>query len=259
MSSSRFPYLDFESTLPFAHRGGTSEHPENTMAAFQHAVDLGYRYLETDVHATADGVLVAFHDSSLDRVTNMAGEINDLPWSEVRNARIGDSEPIPLMEDLLQTFPAARFNIDIKASSSIQPLAALLADTQSVDRVCVGSFSDFRLKAIRDLVGPRLCTSLGPIGIFALRLASFGPPIPSLESGTISGACAQVPVTSSGIPVTDRRFIEAAHERDIDVHVWTVDDPQEMTRLLDLGVDGLMTDKPNILKDILVNRNDWSE
>ncbi len=253
-NSLSFPYLDFDTTLAFAHRGGTSNHPENTMPAFQHAVDMGYRYLETDVHATADGVLVAFHDSSLDRVTDSKGAINDLPWDEVSKARIDGTEPIPLMADLLSSFPNARINIDIKAKESIKPLADLITDTGAIDRVCIGSFSDARLNAIRDLLGPRLCTSMGPLATLALRIGSYGVPIPSLTA-----AAAQVPVSLRGIPVADERFIAAAHEQGMQVHVWTIDDPAEITRLLDLGVDGIMTDEPQVLKDILVARNDWSE
>lgn len=232
------------------------------MPAFQHAVDMGYRYLETDVHATADGVLVAFHDSSLDRVTDRNGAINDLPLSEVSKAKVGD-ESIPLMADLLASFPEARINIDIKAKESIKPLADLIIETGSIDRVCVGSFSDFRLKAIRDLLGPRLCTSMGPIATAALRFGSYGLPMPSLTTDglvpLLNAAAAQVPVSMNGVPVADERFVAAAHERGMHVHVWTIDDPAEMTRLLDLGVDGIMTDEPQTLKDLLIARNDWSE
>ena len=231
------------------------------MPAFQHAIDLGYCYLETDVHATSDGVLVAFHDDSLDRVTNMTGQIRDLPWSQVRQAQIDGSETIPLMADLLSSFPAARINIDVKAKHSVEPLAKLIADTGSVDRVCVGSFSDSRLKGIRDLVGPRLCTSLGPLGITALRAASFGVPSPSFtgNGSFLSAACAQVPIAMKGVSITDQRFIDAAHRRGLQVHVWTIDSPEQMNELLDQGVDGIMTDEPKVLKDVLTTRQSWVE
>src|SRR5213078_954322 len=108
-----------EGPIAFAHRGGASDHPENTLPAFQHAIDLGYRYLETDVHATADGVVVAFHDTTLDRVTDHIGRIAELPWSVVREARVAGTEPIPLLEDLLAAWPEARINIDPKVDAVV--------------------------------------------------------------------------------------------------------------------------------------------
>ncbi len=224
------------------------------MPAFQHAVDLGYRYLETDVHATSDGVLVAFHDPKLDRVTTSTGAIAELPWSEVKKARINGVEPIPLMAELLSTFPDININIDVKANDTVRPLVDLLGEQQAVDRVCVGSFSDRRLAAMRDAMGPRLCTSSGPAEILRLRAASFG--LPALG---LTAACAQVPVRLRGVTLVDEKFVEFAHAQHLPVHVWTIDDDKEMHRLLDLGVDGIMTDDPKVLKGVLIHRNSWSK
>ncbi len=222
------------------------------MAAFEHAVSLGYRYLETDVHATADGVLVAFHDDELDRVTDRVGRIGDLPWSEVRRARVAGSHAVPLLEDLLGTWPRARVNIDPKHDAGVGPLVEVLRRTGSVDRVCVGSFSDRRLARIRRRLGPQLCTSLGPLGVTRLKAAGRRLPV-----GRLVAACAQVPVASRGVTVVDRRLVAAAHGRGLQVHVWTVDDPEEMVRLLELGVDGIMTDRPAVLKQVLEQRGEW--
>ena len=221
------------------------------MAAFEAAVRLGYRYLETDVHVTADGVLVAFHDDTLDRASDGTGRISELPWAEVSRARV-DGEPIPLLEDLLAAFPGARVNIDPKKDSAVEPLAEVIRRTGAVDRLCVGSFSDRRLARIRRLVGRRLCTSLGPGGVARLRLASIGAPV-----GPLPAPCAQVPVRARGIGLVDRRLLTAAHRRGMQVHVWTIDDEGEMERLLDLGVDGLMTDRPGVLKKVLERRGHW--
>jgi glycerophosphoryl diester phosphodiesterase len=221
------------------------------MAAFEAAVRLGYRYLETDVHVTADGVLVAFHDDTLDRASDGTGRISELPWAEVSRARV-DGETIPLLEDLLAAFPGARVNIDPKEDSAVEPLAEVIRRTGAVDRLCVGSFSDRRLARIRRLVGRRLCTSLGPGGVARLRLASIGAPV-----GPLPAPCAQVPVRARGIGLVDRRFLTAAHRRGMQVHVWTIDDEGEMERLLDLGVDGLMTDRPGVLKKVLERRGHW--
>jgi glycerophosphoryl diester phosphodiesterase len=245
-----WPFLDHPGPIAFAHRGGAGEVPENTMAAFEHAVGLGYRYLETDVHVTADGVLVAFHDNALDRVTDRRGRIAALPWSEVSQARV-DGHAIPLLEDVLGTWPEARVNIDPKHDASVGPLVDVLERTQAHERVCVAAFSDRRLARVRRLTGNRVCTGTGPVEIARLRTARFGVP-----PGRLAAACAQVPVRWH-VQVLDRRFIDAAHRLGLPVHVWTIDDPVEMERLLDLGVDGIMTARPAVLKEVLQRRGQW--
>jgi glycerophosphoryl diester phosphodiesterase len=255
----RWTFLDHPGPIPFAHRGGAGEHPENTMAAFGAAVALGYRYLETDVHATSDGVVVAFHDAALDRVTDRRGRIADLPWSDVRRARVGaDADGdrdygIPRLEDVLGAWPDVRVNIDAKHGRSVAPLVEVLRRTQSFDRVCVAAFSDRRLARFRRLTGGQVCTSMGPAEIAGVRLASLNG-----RSGPVLAACAQVPVRYGGLRIVDRRFVAAAHRGDVPVHVWTVDDPVEMERLLDLGVDGIMTDRPQVLKKVLERRGQWA-
>jgi glycerophosphoryl diester phosphodiesterase len=250
--STRWAYLDHPGPLPLAHRGGASDNPENTMAAFAHAVGLGYRYVETDVHATLDGVLIAFHDDELDRVTDRTGRIRELPWDEVRRARVS-GEPIPTLEELLGAWPDLRVNIDMKHDTAVEPLIDVLRKTDAYDRVCVGAFSDKRLARFRNLVHDRVCTSMGPVAIARLRAASYGVPV-----GHVGGACSPVPVRRGPFPVTDRRYLDTAHARGIRVHIWTIDDAPEMERLLDLGVDGIMTDRPAVLKDVLVRRGQWA-
>jgi glycerophosphoryl diester phosphodiesterase len=253
--SADWPFLDHPGPLAFAHQGGASEMPENTLSAFQHAVDLGYRYVETDVHATADGVLVAFHDDRLDRVTDRTGVIGALPYDEVRRARVDGREPIPLLEDLLTTWPDLRVNIDPKHDAAVAPLAEVILRTGAVDRVCVGAFSDRRIARVRELVGPRLCTSMGPRQVAALMAAARGMP----GAGRVRAPCAQVPTRQGRIPLVTDRFVAAAHRFGVQVHVWTIDDPAEMERLLDLGVDGIMTDRPRALRDVLERRGQWTE
>jgi glycerophosphoryl diester phosphodiesterase len=245
------PYLAHP-PLAFAHRGGAGDWPENTMPAFEGAVALGYRHLETDAHLTRDGVLLAFHDESLDRVTDRTGVIADLPWSEVRHARVDGREPIPVLEDLLAAWPDVYVNIDPKHDRTVEPLADLIERLGAIDRVGVGSFSDRRIARLRARLGPRLCTSLGPAGIARLRTASFGVP-----AGRFAASCVQVPPSTRGLPLVDERFVRAAHHHGLQVHVWTIDEADEMTRLLDLGVDGIMTDRPGVLKDVLLARGCW--
>ncbi|MFJ9690207.1 glycerophosphodiester phosphodiesterase [Streptomyces bacillaris] len=254
MKPSRHPYLDHATPLAFAHRGGAADGVENTAAAFRRAAAAGYRYFETDVHTTADGRLVAFHDATLDRVTDATGRISALPWSEVRRARVGGTEPLPLFEELLEEFPEARWNVDLKAEPALAPLLELIRRTGAWDRVCVGSFSEARVARAHRLAGPRLATSYGVRGVLGLRLRSWGIPA-ALRAGAV---CAQVPERQGGIPVVDARFVRTAHARGLQVHVWTVNEPDRMRRLLDLGVDGIMTDHIETLRTVLSERGAWS-
>jgi glycerophosphoryl diester phosphodiesterase len=251
---ARFPFLDWPGPLAFAHQGAHADGVagENTMASFEAAVALGYRYLETDAHATADGVLVAFHDDHLDRLTDRAGAISDLPWSEVRAARVRDHHEIPPLEDVLTAWPNVRVNIDPKHDAAVAPLVELVRRTGSIDRVCIGAFSDDRLARVRAALGDRVCTSMGPRQVGRLVAASRGIPV-----GRFSAACVQVPVRRGRVPIVTGRFVAAAHRRDLQVHVWTVNDAGEMHRLLDLGVDGIMTDRPDVLKAVLEERHAW--
>ncbi|MFD7020355.1 glycerophosphodiester phosphodiesterase [Streptomyces sp. NPDC059161] len=253
MTRVRHPYLDHPTPIPFAHRGGAADGIENTAAAFARAAAAGYRYFETDVHTTSDGRLVAFHDPTLDRVTDAGGRIAELPWAEVRRARVAGREPLPLFEELLEAFPQARWNVDLKAESALVPLVDLIRRTGTWDRVCVGSFSEARVARAHRLAGPRLATSYGVRGVAALRLRSYGIRVP-LRPGAVS---AQVPERQSGIPVVDHRFVRTAHALGLQVHVWTVNDPDRMRALLDLGVDGIMTDHLETLRTVLTDRGVW--
>ena len=252
-SAGLHPFLDHPGVLAFAHRGGTGAWPENTLAAFRHAVGLGYRYLETDVHLTADGAVVAFHDDSLDRLTDRTGRIADLSWDEVSEARVAGTQPVPLLAELLDEFPEAGINIDPKHDAVVEPLARVLRDAGALRRVCIGAFSDRRIQRCRDLLGSGLCTSAGPRAVGRFRLANFGLPLPSPP-----WRCLQVPVRAGGMRLVDRRFIDSAHRRILQVHIWTVDDPDEMHDLLDIGVDGIMTDQPAVLRDVLIQRGAWA-
>ncbi|MFK4147338.1 glycerophosphodiester phosphodiesterase [Streptomyces sp. NPDC004065] len=249
----RHPYLDHPGPIPFAHRGGAADGLENTVAQFRRAAALGYRYMETDVHATADGRLVAFHDTTLDRVTDGSGRIADLPWRDVAQARVGGREPVPLFEELLETFPGVRWNVDVKAEPALRPLLELIERTGAWGRVCVGSFSEARLVRAQRLAGPRLATSYGTRGVLGLRLRSWGVPAALRRSAV----AAQVPVSHSGVPVVDPLFLRAAHARGLQVHVWTVNEPGRMHRLLDLGVDGIMTDHIDTLREVMEDRGVW--
>ncbi|WP_040496162.1 glycerophosphodiester phosphodiesterase [Ilumatobacter nonamiensis] len=246
---SSHPYLDASPPIAFAHRGGNLAAPENTMAAFEHAVSLGFRYLETDVHRTADGALVAFHDPDLNRTCGIDARIAEMTAADVAAARVHGDHRIPLMADLLEHFPEARFNIDAKSSESVAPLVDLIRAFAAVDRVCLASFQLSTLRRMRSMLGPDLVTNLAPSEVATLRILGRLP-------GT-AVRTAQVPPAAGRIPVVTDRFVRAAHARDIAVHVWTINERAEMERLLDLGVDGIMTDDCALLKSVLEARGQW--
>lgn len=254
-----YPYFD----TPFAcmaHRGGYVEEAdaarENSLYAFGRAVDLGYRYLETDVHATADGQLIAFHDDVLDRVTEASGKISELPYAAVREALIAGIDPIPTLDEVLDAFPRARLNIDIKAPSAIEPLVATLRMHRAQDRVCVSSFSPTRLGRFRRLAGPGVATGSASA---AVALAAFVPLLPRLLPSP--GVCYQVPTTQTikgrRLPVLTPALLATARARGARVHVWTINDADQMHRLIDLGVDGLVTDRVDLLKQVAIERGLW--
>ncbi|PPK94714.1 glycerophosphoryl diester phosphodiesterase [Kineococcus xinjiangensis] len=256
------PFLSAGHPVAMAHRGFSLDGLENTLPAFQAAVDLGYRYLETDVHATADGELVAFHDSSLDRVTDAAGRIAELPWSRVRQARVAGREPVPLLAEVLDAFPTARLNIDVKHASAIAPLVEVLRGTGARERVCVASFAESRRRAVVAALdadgGPPVATSTSLLGTAAF-LTGTAARAALVRRVAARRACAlQVPVRAYGVPVVTERFLARAHEQGLQVHVWTVDEPAQMHALLDLGVDGLITDRADLLRDVLTARGQWS-
>ncbi|PID97187.1 MAG: glycerophosphodiester phosphodiesterase [Actinomycetales bacterium] len=247
--------------LALAHRGGARYAPnvgiENTLRAFENAVALGFRYLETDVHTTSDEVVVAFHDTHLDRVTDRTGPIAALPWRQVRLARVGAREPIPRLDGLLEAFPDARVNIDIKSPGAVGPLWRVIERHAAYDRVCVGSFSDRSLARFRRLAGPRVATAAGRLGTAALRL------LPAQLSRWIASPAQvlQIPlahdVAGRSLPLVTTSLLCTAHRLGKQVHVWTIDDPALMHTLLDLGVDGLVSDRIELLRDVLIERGVW--
>jgi glycerophosphoryl diester phosphodiesterase len=260
-----FPFLDDGGpVLAFAHRGGAA-HPElpgleNTLAAFAHAVALGYRYLETDVHVTRDGVLVAFHDALLDRVTDGTGHLEDVDAAELSALQVGRGEHVPTFAELVAAFPRSRFNVDLKSDRAVVPLAAFIDQHGLQDRILVGSFSGRRLRRFRRLAGPRVATSASPPEVAAYVVLPAGLARRLTRSpGRRGPAALQVPHRQGSLEVASARLVRRAHAAGLHVHVWTVDDPEEMQLLLDRGVDGLMTDRTDILVSVLRERGLWTE
>lgn len=245
--------------IPMAHRGGAlltkNQGIENTLEAFKNAVDLGYRYLETDVHATRDGHLVAFHDADLGRVTDTQGRIAELSYDTVRAVRVGGSQAVPTLDELLDSFPEARFNIDVKAAGAVPLLAEAITRHSALDRVCVGSFSRSRLRRFRSLL-PGTATAATAPEVFAMASGQVRRPRQGRD------VVFQVPMSHRWgpvtVPIVTPRTIRAVHAAGRKIHVWTIDDPEMMHRLIDWGVDGIITDRPDLLKAVLHTRGMWS-
>jgi glycerophosphoryl diester phosphodiesterase len=257
-------FLGQPGPIAVAHRGGAGEAPENTLEAFEIAVALGYMYLETDAHVTRDGVLVAFHDERLDRVTDRTGAIAELVVAEVEAADAGymfsrdggSSFPfrargirVPRLEEILVRWPAARVNIDPKSDACVGPLVALLDRLGAWERVCVGSFSDRRLRLIRAHGRGRVCTSMGPGAVALARVAAASGRMPRLGAD-----CVQVPIRQGSVRIVTQRFVEAAHRARLAVHVWTINDEATINELLDLGVDGVISDRIRTLHEVFTRR-----
>lgn len=262
----RRAFLDHPTPIAIAHRGGTEELPENTLPAFDAAVALGYRHLETDAHVSSDGVVFSFHDRILDRVTDHRGRLSDLTAAVIAGADAAynfspdratfplrsSGIQIPTMEEVLTRWPHVFINIDTKSDEVVAPLVGLLRRLKALDRVCVGSFSDVRLRRLRALSGGAICTSMGRWAVSTAWFASRTGRMPVLGAD-----CIQVPAHAGGVRVVDRRFLRAAHAANLPVHVWTIDARDKMNALLDLGVDGMMTDRPRLLRDVLTARGQW--
>ena len=253
--------------IAYAHRGGADVAPENTMPAFASAVALGYRWLETDVHVTRDGVVVAFHDDRLDRVTDRTGRIADLTLAEVREADAGYSftlddgatQPfrgrgvtVPTLEEVLTAWPHVSLNIDAKEDVTVAPLMALLRRLNALTRVCLASFSDARLRRMRVLAGGRVLTSMGQRAVITAYACSRAGRMPRLGADRV-----QVPLRFRGVRVADRRFVQAAHRAGLAVDVWTVNTAPEMHELIDIGADGIMSDRSRLLREVLTARGRW--
>lgn len=245
--------------LAFAHRGGAA-HPEllgleNTLTAFRHAWDLGYTHLETDVHTTADGVLLAFHDDVLDRVTDRTGRIASTSYDVVRRALVGGREPVPTFASLLEALPRATFNVDLKSARAGAVLADLLDAERAWDRVVVGSFSVTRVADFRRRTRGRVLTSATPPEVAAFRLLPSGRLARLVTRGRV--AALQVPRRRGPLTVVTPGLVRRAHAAGVPVQVWIVDEPEEMRELLDLGVDGLFTDRTDLLREVLLQRGAW--
>ena len=235
------------------------------MQAFRGAVDLGYRYLETDLHVTADGVLVCIHDDTVDRTTDGAGQVADYTFDDL--ARLdagfrhrgrdghsfrGSGVAVPSLEEVATSLPDVRLIVDMKVDGLADELAAFIDRHDLAKRIIVGSFSDDRIAKFTDVTEGKVPTSTGPTAARSWMLTSR---VDRGAGGTASAL--QLPTQMRGLRVVDEKLIETAHAKGLQVHVWTVNDSHEMGQLLDMGVDGIVTDRPDLLKEVLMGRGQW--
>jgi glycerophosphoryl diester phosphodiesterase len=232
------------------------------MTAFQEAVNLGCRYIETDLHVTKDGTIVTFHDDELERVTNGTGLIKDWEWNDLRTLDAayhfkpeqgypyrGKGIRIPSLEEAMETFPNVMFNVDLKQPDIEQAVARFIKEHGYEERMLIASFFDKRIRGFRSLSGGNVPTSTGRWETVAIwACARIG------RSYHTPAAAVQVPARQGWLTVVDEKFIEAVHEIGVQVHVWVVNDPAEMSRLLDLGVDGIVTDRIDLLNNVVSER-----
>lgn len=242
-------YRDRPGPLAIAHRGGAGLAAENTLAAFQRSYDLGFRFLETDVRLTADGQLIAFHDRWLNRVTPASGLVHNCTLGELSTVPVLGGQPVASLAAVLAAFPRAYFTLDVKTPAVIRPLAQLLTATGLAPRVCVAAARGHWLRTLRALVGDDLCTALSwrDLAHLASRpRGSYG-----------SAAFAHIPLRLGRIPVFRDDLVARAHNAGVRAIVWTVNDAETMHRLLDAGVDGVITDRPDLLREVLIARGQW--
>ena len=241
-----------EAFHPIAHRGGSLEALENSLSAFQNAWALGYRYMETDMQASSDGVVYIFHDDRLERVSNGTGLFSDHTSDQIDALRLNNGEAIPRLSDVLDALPEAIFNIDMKRANGTKPLAEFLATHPQAHRVVAASFSAARLRQLKGLVNHPIAVTAVQNDIIRMKFASWGIPIAKPDI-----VAAQVPVRHYGIPIVTPSFVRTCKRLGIKLHVWTIDDADEMRWLIDLGVDGIMTDKPSLLKQVCLEKGCW--
>ncbi len=249
-------YGEEHGPLAIAHRGGLGLGSENTLATFARATALGVRYLETDVRTTIDGSLVCFHDASLVRVTGRSGAVAQLTLAQLSRHRVGGVDPIPTLAEAMAAFPDARFAIDLKDEAAGPALVAMLrANPAWSARICIAGAWSGRLRRVQ-LAVPEVTTALGWRALTTLIAASrsYGRPPTRVASGTF----AHVPLRLGRVPIYAECVVRRAHALDIRVAVWTVNDQPTMGHLLDAGVDAIITDHPDLLREVLIDRGQWA-
>jgi glycerophosphoryl diester phosphodiesterase len=252
-------FFSVEHPIRFAHRGSSILWPENTIYAFSRAIEEhGYRYLELDVHLSADRVPMVIHDPILDRTTDGSGRVADRTLAELKTLDAahrfdpdhgfplrGSGIAIPTLDEVYRAWPEARVNIDLKEAGEEWAVAEVIRANDAEHRTLVGSFFDRRISRFRRITGNTVAVSAGPVAGARMWMASR------------TGRSLRLPVQAyqlsdqyTGFSI-DRKLVDTIHRAGAHVHVWTVNEADDMRRLLELGVDGIITDRPDVLNEVL--------
>lgn len=252
-SGAKWAYLDAQLPLAMAHRGAHMAAPENSWRSFSAAQQLGYKYIETDVRGTADRKVVVFHDADSYRITGLRMRIANLTLKQLRAAgqTASSTADLPLLEETLHEFPELRFNIDLKDSVAAAEIPGILQRTNSYDRVCITSFSARRIRQARLGLERAVCTGAGVADVAKFLIS------PAARTRRSPMAVLQLPLAYRKVPLVGSKLIARAHDAGLQVHVWTLNDRASIRKALDLGVDGIVTDEPILLKDELAARGLW--
>ena len=243
-------YLNYDGLAVMAHRGGSLEAPENTLESFKYALEIGSDIIETDIQLSSDGIPYIFHDDDLKRIPGIEKNFNQLLASEIDELNIFDDCKIPTLEETLKQFPNTKFQIDFKTDEVVDPAIEIINKLPNIKKnLCVASFSSQRLQKIRSKLSD-VTYSMGPHEVLKLLLKSFG-----VYRGEISGDCLQIPIYRYGIKIVTRRFVDFCKRENIKISVWTINSIEEMDYLIGLDVDGIITDNPKALINLLASRN----
>jgi len=243
-------YLNYNGLAVMAHRGGSLEAPENTIESFKYAIEIGSDIIETDIQLSSDGVPYIFHDDDLKRIPGIEKDFNDLLASEIDELNIFGDFKIPTLEETLKQFPDTKFQIDFKTDEVVDPAIEIINKLPHVKKnLCVASFSSQRLQKIKSKLSD-VTYSMGPHEVLKLLLKSFG-----IYRGEVGGDCLQIPIYRYGIKIVTKRFVDFCKRENIKISVWTINSTEEMDYLIDLDVDGIITDKPKALINLLASRN----
>ena len=230
---------------PFVHRGNSVNFTENTLEAFQDAVNLGYEYIETDLRMTKDGEVVTFHDESIFRVSGEHKNICDLTYEELKNIPLKKGGHIPRFSEVMEQFPDTKFNVDLKINGLVNKVANILDSHNAYNKICIASFDTKRLRAFKKL-RDQACISMGILDVIFLKLFKY-------LISTVD--CIQIPLHWKGIKVLDNNLIKTAHSKDLKIHVWTINSQDIMESLINMNVDGIMTDDAELLKNVCSKAN----
>ena len=243
-------YLNYDGLAVMAHRGGSLEAPENTIESFKYALEIGSDIIETDIQLSSDGIPYIFHDDDLKRIPGIDKNFNELLASEIDEFNIFDDCKIPTLEETLKQFPNTKFQIDFKTDEVVDPAIKIINKLPHIKKnLCVASFSSQRLQKIKSKLSD-VTYSMGPHEVLKLLLKSFG-----IYRGEISGDCLQIPIYRYGIKIVTKRFVDFCKRENIKISVWTINSVEEMDYLIGLGVDGIITDKPKALINLLASKN----